>query len=158
MGLFSKLFKGGKEKREFFACAKILFLIASLDQKISEEEIERVLAGLEFLGFNPDNIAQDEIAGIWKEAAEMASAYGFFSPLSEDFSEFLEKAKRDIASFDYEKRIKLVVIAKKVLEVNRKLELKDLDALALLSRAIGVDDKHTCEILSSSLDKVLRKE
>lgn len=66
MGLLSKLFKGSKKRKELFACAKILCLIASLDKEISEEEIARINAGLVFLGFDNygDIITQDDFARI----------------------------------------------------------------------------------------------
>lgn len=127
MRLFQKFLKGSKEK-EFYACAKILCAIASVDKNISEEEINRVLAGLEFIGFNKEieNIKSDEIGRIWKEAAEIADKLvrmGTVGRLSEaeEIKELLE-----IKNISSEKRLNLLVAAAKVSQVSGKEWTKEL--------------------------------
>lgn len=86
--------------------------------------------------------------------AKNAAEFRMFGPLTFP-EEFFDEIKKVIASWDYKKRVHLLIAATKIAEAKEKVTLTsgELDILAGLAHAIGIESKHTEETIKPVLDK-----
>jgi hypothetical protein len=157
MVFFNKLF-GKKEKKEFFTCAKILCVVAALDKSISDEKMDKILAGLESLGFDINKFISEKdeskATDIWKKLFKESSEISYL--LRDNVSNNIEEARNvfginTITSYD--KKMLLLISAREIAKISEdsgsfEETMKMWEELYSLSQILGIKTEHANRIIS----------